>query len=171
MQSLRELYKTGMGPSSSHTMGPRKAAEIFNKQNPAAHSFRVYLYGSLALTGKGHLTDLAVTTGLEPKPVHIVWETSIALPRHPNALKFEALDEKDNILDARVFYSVGGGDIKEDADFNTQPPTVYPLRTMQDILAYTKERKMSLWEYAEEVEGPQIWDFLLDVWKQMQDTM
>ena len=99
MQSLRELYKAGMGPSSSHTMGPRKAAEIFNKQNPAAQSFRVYLYGSLALTGKGHLTDLAVITGLEPKPVQIVWEDKIALPRHPNALKFEALDEKENILE------------------------------------------------------------------------
>lgn len=171
MQSLRELYKTGMGPSSSHTMGPRQAAEIFNKANADAHSFRVYLYGSLALTGKGHLTDLAVTTGLEPKPVHIVWENQITLPRHPNGLKFEALDEKDNVLSSRIFYSIGGGDIREDADFNSPPHSVYPLRTMQDILAYTKERKMSLWEYVEEVEGPQIWDFLTDVWEQMQDTM
>lgn len=171
MQSLRELYKAGMGPSSSHTMGPRKAAEIFNKQNPAAQSFRVYLYGSLALTGKGHLTDLAVITGLEPKPVQIIWEDKITLPRHPNALKFEALDEKENILASHTYYSVGGGEIKDDADFTAKLPSLYPLRTMHDILAYTKERKMGLWEYVEECEGPQIWDFLLDVWKQMQDAM
>ena len=100
MQTLKELFKVGMGPSSSHTMGPRKAAEIFNKRNPSAHSFRVYLYGSLALTGKGHLTDFAVTSGLEPKPVSLVWEENTFMPKHPNALKFEALDEKDNILDS-----------------------------------------------------------------------
>lgn len=171
MQTLKELFKVGMGPSSSHTMGPRKAAEIFNKKNPSAHSFRVYLYGSLALTGKGHLTDFAVTSGLEPKPVSLVWEEKTFMPKHPNALKFEALDEKDNILDSWLVYSVGGGDIKDDKDFDNPPKTIYPLKTMQDINQYCKKRKMSLWEYAEEVEGPEIWDYLLDMWSQMQKTI
>ena len=171
MQTLIELFKVGMGPSSSHTMGPRKAAEIFNKKNPSAHSFRVYLYGSLALTGKGHLTDFAVTSGLEPKPVSLVWEEKTFMPKHPNALKFEALDEKDNILDSWLVYSVGGGDIKDDKDFDNPPQTIYPLKTMQDINQYCKKRKMSLWEYVEEVEGPEIWDYLLDMWSQMQKTI
>lgn len=171
MQTLKDLFKVGMGPSSSHTMGPRKAAEIFNHKNPAAHSFRVHLYGSLALTGKGHLTDFAITSGLEPKPVSIVWEENVFMPKHPNALKFEALDEKDNILDSWLVYSVGGGDIKDDNDFNKAPQTIYPLKTMQEITAYCRKRKMSLWEYVEECEGPEIWDYLLEIWNQMQATI
>lgn len=171
MQTLKDLFKVGMGPSSSHTMGPRKAAEIFNGKNPSAHSFRVHLYGSLALTGKGHLTDFAITSGLEPKPVSIVWEGSVFMPKHPNALKFEALDEKDNILDSWLVYSVGGGDIKDDNDFDKVPQSVYPLKTMQEITVYCRKRKMSLWEYVEECEGPEIWDYLLDIWNQMQATI
>ncbi len=171
MQTLKDLFKVGMGPSSSHTMGPRKAAEIFNGKNPSAHSFRVHLYGSLALTGKGHLTDFAITSGLEPKPVSIVWEGSVFMPKHPNALKFEALDEKDNILDSWLVYSVGGGDIKDDNDFDKAPQSIYPLKTMQEITAYCRKRKMSLWEYVEECEGPEIWDYLLDIWNQMQATI
>ncbi len=171
MQTLKDLFKVGMGPSSSHTMGPRKAAEIFNSKNPSAHSFRVHLYGSLALTGKGHLTDFAITSGLEPKPVSIVWEGSVFMPKHPNALKFEALDEKDNILDSWLVYSVGGGDIKDDNDFDKVPQSIYPLKTMQEITVYCRKRKMSLWEYVEECEGPEIWDYLLDIWNQMQATI
>lgn len=171
MQTLKDLFKVGMGPSSSHTMGPRKAAEIFNGKNPSAHSFRVHLYGSLALTGKGHLTDFAITSGLEPKPVSIVWEGNVFMPKHPNALKFEALDEKDNILDSWLVYSVGGGDIKDDNDFDKVPQSIYPLKTMQEITAYCRKRKMSLWEYVEECEGPEIWDYLLDIWNQMQATI
>ncbi len=171
MQTLKDLFKVGMGPSSSHTMGPRKAAEIFNGKNPSAHSFRVHLYGSLALTGKGHLTDFAITSGLEPKPVSIVWEGSVFMPKHPNALKFEALDEKDNILDSWLVYSVGGGDIKDDNDFDKVPQSVYPLKTMQEITVYCRKRKMSLWEYVEECEGPEIWDYLLEIWNQMQATI
>lgn len=171
MQTLKDLFKVGMGPSSSHTMGPRKAAEIFNGKNPSAHSFRVHLYGSLALTGKGHLTDFAITSGLEPKPVSIVWEGSVFMPKHPNALKFEALDEKDNILDSWLVYSVGGGDIKDDNDFDKVPQSIYPLKTMQEITAYCRKRKMSLWEYVEECEGPEIWDYLLEIWNQMQATI
>ncbi len=171
MKSLKELYKVGMGPSSSHTMGPRKAAEVFNKKNPGAVSFRVYLYGSLALTGKGHLTDFAVTTGLEPKPVQIFWEERTFIPRHPNALKFEALDEKDNITDSWLVYSVGGGDIKDEGDFSAAAPSVYPLKTMRDILDYCKSKKISLWEYVEEVEGPEIWPYLQMIWDEMQNTI
>jgi L-serine dehydratase len=171
MKSLKEFYKVGMGPSSSHTMGPRKAAEIFSSKNPNAKSFRVHLYGSLAYTGKGHLTDIAITGGMEPKPVSIVWEETQSLARHPNGMKFEALDEKEQILNDWIVYSVGGGDIKDDKDFDVQPPSIYPLTKMSDILAYAKQNRISLWEYVEEVEGQQIWDFLSDIWKEMQHAI
>lgn len=171
MQTLKELFKIGMGPSSSHTMGPRKAAEIFNLKNPQAHSFRVYLYGSLALTGKGHLTDFAITSGLEPKPVSIVWQGDIFMPKHPNAMKFEALDEKLNILNSWLVYSIGGGEIRDDKNFDAKPQSIYTLTTMTEITAYCKQNKMSLWEYVEETEGPEIWDYMLEVWQQMQKTI
>ena len=171
MKSLREFYRVGMGPSSSHTMGPRRAAEIFGKRNEKAHSFRVYLYSSLAFTGRGHLTDVAITSGLEPKPVEIVWLEKESLIRHPNGMKFEALNEKDEVLDTWVVYSTGGGEIKDDKDFDKPSASIYPLSTMSDILAYTKQNRMSLWEFVEEVEGPEIWDFLGDIWREMQNTI
>lgn len=171
MKSLTELYKIGVGPSSSHSMGPKKAAEIFNKKNPDAHSFRVILYGSLALTGKGHLTDIAIKNGLEPKPVEIVWEYDTFLPEHPNAMKFVALDNTGKELSTWQVYSIGGGDIKDDDDFFVEPKDIYPLNSMQEILNYCQENKIALWEFVEQVEGEKIWDFLRKIWHTMQETM
>ena len=95
MKSIKELYRIGTGPSSSHTMAPRRAAEMFQRRNPDCHSFRVTLYGSLALTGKGHLTDVAILETLKPHgEVEIVWEPTIFLPFHPNGMRFEALDDE-----------------------------------------------------------------------------
>ena len=89
MKSIKELYRIGTGPSSSHTMGPRKAAEIFLERHPEAASFKVTLYGSLAATGKGHMTNIAITEVLQPiAPVEIIWEPKIFLPFHPNGMKF-----------------------------------------------------------------------------------
>lgn len=171
MKSLTELYKIGVGPSSSHSMGPKKAAEFFNKKNPDAHSFRVILYGSLALTGKGHLTDIAIKNGLEPKPVEIVWEYDTFLPEHPNAMKFVALDNTGKELSTWQVYSIGGGDIKDDDDFFVEPKDIYPLNSMQEILNFCQENKIALWEFVEQVEGEKIWDFLRKIWHTMQETM
>lgn len=171
MKSLTEIFKTGFGPSSSHTMGPSKAAQYFGRENPQAKSFRVYLYGSLALTGKGHLTDYAICTILEPRPVQIIWEKDKCLTRHPNGLKFEALDEKENVLSSWTVYSIGGGDIADDGDFYKEPADIYPHKNMQEILDYTTAKKISLWEYVEEVEGPQIWNFLKEVLDHMRQTI
>lgn len=91
MKSLRELYRIGKGPSSSHTMGPQKAAQIYLKSHPGARGFRVTLYGSLAATGRGHMTDVAIKEVLEPAaPVEIVWRPDVVLPFHPNGMKFES---------------------------------------------------------------------------------
>src|SRR6056297_2094342 len=99
MQSIRELYKIGYGPSSSHTIGPVRAADIFQKRNSNAKYFRVTLYGSLAATGKGHHTDLALKKTLLPRDVEIVWNIEEELPLHPNGLLFEAIDGDDKVMD------------------------------------------------------------------------
>ena len=94
MKSIKELYRIGTGPSSSHTMGPRKAAEIFLERHPEAATFKVTLYGSLAATGKGHMTNIAITEVLQPvAPVEIIWEPKIFLPFHPNGMKFVSVDK------------------------------------------------------------------------------
>lgn len=171
METLKELYKIGMGPSSSHTMGPRKAADAFNKQYPEASAFRAVLYGSLAATGKGHLTDFTIKEAFDPKPVEIVWEEKNFLPRHPNALRLQALDQANHIIAEHLVYSVGGGAIRDDKDFNHPPKSVYPHKSMAEILDYTADKGMLLWEYVEEFEGPDIWDYLARIWQTMQNTM
>lgn len=171
MQSLKELYKIGMGPSSSHTMGPRKAADAFNRTYPTAESFRAVLYGSLAATGKGHLTDFAIKEAFYPKPVTIEWEYDTFLPKHPNAMRFEALDKAGHIMGAQVAYSIGGGDIRTDEAFGREINNIYPHKSMAEILQYTSDKRMLLWEYVEEFEGTDIWQYLGTIWKTMQTTM
>ena len=171
MQSLKELYKIGMGPSSSHTMGPRKAADAFNRTYPTAESFRAVLYGSLAATGKGHLTDFAIKEAFYPKPVTIEWEYDTFLPKHPNAMRFEALDKAGHIMGAQVAYSIGGGDIRTDEAFGREINHIYPHKSMAEILQYTSDKRMLLWEYVEEFEGTDIWQYLGTIWKTMQTTM
>ena len=171
MQSLKELYKIGMGPSSSHTMGPRKAADAFNRTYPSAESFRAVLYGSLAATGKGHLTDFAIKEAFYPKPVTIEWEYDTFLPKHPNAMRFEALDKAGHVMGAQVAYSIGGGDIRTDEAFGREINNIYPHKSMAEILQYTSDKRMLLWEYVEEFEGADIWKYLGTIWKTMQTTM
>jgi len=114
MLSIKELYRIGNGPSSSHTMGPKKAAELFAADWSEANRFVVTLYGSLAATGKGHLTDRALLSVLEPiAKTHIEWLPKTYLPFHPNALKLEAYDSSDRLLETRTLYSVGGGALSD----------------------------------------------------------
>ena len=170
MESIREIYKIGYGPSSSHTMGPKKAAETFLLRNPAAASFRVTLYGSLAATGKGHLTDVAIIKTLMPKPVEFEWLPSIYLPRHPNAMKFEAFDASRNVSDSWIAYSIGGGSIVDDQTV-AETTLVYPETNLEAILSWCYENGKNIWEYVEEHEGSTIWDYLEEVWKVMQDAI
>ena len=114
MESLRKLFKIGNGPSSSHTIGPKRAAEQFLQRCPDAEAFRVTLYGSLAATGKGHLTDMAIESVLQPAaPTEIVWQPDVVLAFHPNGMRFEAL-RSGQVYDEWVIYSVGGGALAND---------------------------------------------------------
>ena len=147
MESLKELYKIGCGPSSSHTMGPRKAADEFNQQYPQASSFRVTLFGSLAATGKGHLTDYTLTEAFYPKPLEVIFDTHTIMHKHPNALTLQALDKADHIIAEKTFYSIGGGAIRTDENFGQQINNIYPHKSMEEILQYTSQKNMLLWEY------------------------
>ena len=167
MESIKEIYRIGFGPSSSHTMGPRKAAEIFKEKNIDASRFRVTLHGSLAATGRGHLTDKAIMEVLSPEKTEILWKPEDILAKHPNALTLEAYDADGKIIDSWRVYSVGGGKIIDD-DHDPKEDSIYPHNTMNDILKWTKQTGRSFWEYVEEVEGKDIYDHLANVWEVMQ---
>ncbi len=167
MESIKDLYRIGYGPSSSHTMGPRKAAGIFKSKNPKAQLIRVTLYGSLAATGKGHLTDKAIYDALEPVETEIVWEPTIFLDFHPNGMKFEAFDEAKKLLKEWTVYSVGGGAIAEEKA-KIVSDSVYEITKMTDILEYCDRNGKTLWEFVEEMEGVEIWEYLTKVWNVMK---
>lgn len=170
MESIREIYKIGNGPSSSHTMGPKKAAEIFLGKNRSAHSFRVTLYGSLAATGKGHLTDKAIVSSFGNYPVELEWLPAVFLPRHPNAMKFESMDISGKVLDKWIAYSTGGGTIVDDFTIS-ETRLVYPETNLEDILGWCYSNGKTIWEYVEDHEDSDIWDYLAEVWRVMQDAI
>ena len=162
-----------MGPSSSHTMGPRKAAEIFLSKHQDAKAFEVTLYGSLAATGKGHMTDVAILDVLQKHTpeVNILWEPRTFLPFHPNGMKYCAIMEDGSRSDEWVVYSVGGGALAEEGESTIDTPDVYEMSRMTDILHWCEKTGKSYWEYVEECEGPEIWDFLREVWHVMKSAV
>lgn len=173
MKSIKELYRIGTGPSSSHTMGPRKAAEMFLTRHPEAASFKVTLYGRLAATGKGHMTDVAIIDTLEPTaPVDLIWQPKIFLPFHPNGMNFIALDADGNELENWTVYSVGGGALAEDnKQASIESPEVYGMNSMTEILDWCEHTGKSYWEYVKECEDPDIWDYLREVWNTMKESV
>ena len=168
MKSIKELYRIGVGPSSSHTMGPRNAAERFLAKHPEAKAFEVTLYGSLAATGKGHMTDAAIIEVLSPHaPVEIVWRPQFFLPFHPNGMTFKSKDEGGNVTDEWTVYSVGGGALAEEGVDTGQSPDIYEMTKMSEILYWCERTGRSYWEYVEQCEDSDIWDYLSEVWKTM----
>ena len=169
MKSLKELYRIGIGPSSSHTMGPRNAAEMFLAKHPEAKSFEVTLYGSLAATGKGHMTDVAIIDTLQPHaPLDLLWEPEIFLPFHPNGMLFKSKDENGNVTDEWTVFSVGGGALAEEGVSNTASPDIYEMTKMSQILGWCERTGRSYWEYVQQCEDSDIWDYLNEVWKTMR---
>ena len=168
MKSIREIYKTGKGPSSSHTMGPERAANYFKNAHPQADGFRVILYGSLSKTGVGHGTDRVLREGLAPVPTEIVFSDE-ALPAsaHPNTMDLIALKNGAEADRLRV-ESIGGGDIGVEGREAAEPDDVYPENSCAEIAQYCRWRYISLREYVELNEGPEIWDFLQTIWRTMR---
>ncbi len=174
MKSLKELYRIGKGPSSSHTMGPQRAAKLFLERCGNASSYEVTLYGSLAATGKGHLTDVAIEEVLRPhKTVNIIWKPQVFLPFHPNGMKFVGRDLNGDVIDEWTVYSIGGGALSEGADGHEElgAKDVYDLSTMKEIQDWCYANGRSFWEYVEKCESHDIWDYLRQVWKVMQQAI
>lgn len=170
MESIKEIYRIGCGPSSSHTMGPRKAAEQFLVRNQNAGKFEVTLFGSLAATGKGHLTGVAIESVFEGRDLELIWKPEEFLEKHPNAMRLKSFDAEGILLEEWTVYSVGGGAIIDD---NTELASnvIYDLTTMDQILAWCKSNEKQLWEYVELREGKEIWAFLDEVWLAMKKAI
>ena len=174
MKSIRDIYKIGKGPSSSHTMGPGFAAKIFKDENPTADSFKAILYGSLAKTGIGHGTDRVLIDTFAPIPVEV--KISNADPerlKHPNTLDLEAFKNGEEISKQR-FISIGGGDIIIEGRSSAKTPVeedVYIENSFAEIRQFCSFRYIDLVQYIELNEGEEIWEFLQTVWDAMKNEI
>lgn len=173
MKSLKELYKIGRGPSASHTMGPYNAAKAFAARHPEAARFEVTLYGSLAATGKGHMTDVAITEALKPvAPVEILWHPEIVPEYHTNGMLFRSFSADGSASDEWMVYSVGGGSLSEGPGKDiTESGEVYDMNTLTEITEWCDSSGRSFWEYVDICEGPGIWDYLHEVWMAMRASV
>ena len=166
MESIKELYKIGRGPSSSHTIGPERACRIFKAQNPGATAFRVILYGSLAKTGRGHGTDAVIRKTFAPLDCTVDFDDSdIPLP-HPNTMDLIACENGRETRRARVL-SVGGGSIVIEGCDDAKPPLIYRHDRFEDIAAYCKQHEIRLWQYVLETEGDGILAYMREIWSAM----
>ena len=186
MKSIKDIYKIGKGPSSSHTMGPYKAITSYMEKHPEADRLHVTLYGSLAATGKGHLTDEAVheafaawhTTDRDTAEsrerlkdnVTIEWKPKKVLPFHPNGMKVAAINMDGDTYDRWTYYSIGGGDIicMESPIEVEGGDDLYSMTNMTDIMNWCEKTGKSYWEYVNETEDPAIWKHLEEVWHVMK---
>lgn len=171
MESIKEIFRIGYGPSSSHTMGPQRAASIFKDRNKIADSFEVELYGSLALTGKGHLTDKVLYETFLPIKLNIIWIPQKTLPGHTNGMIFRSLDSEKHEIESWTVYSIGGGAIVSDSDTGQEQKMVYKSNSMREMISYARKSGKSLWEIVEDNEGADIWEYLAEVWSVMKESI
>ncbi|MBP5221408.1 MAG: L-serine ammonia-lyase [Bacteroidaceae bacterium] len=173
MKTLKELYRIGRGPSSSHTMGPQHAAEIFLERCSDAAKYVVTLYGSLAATGKGHMTDQAIGDVLKGHgQLEIRWEPQTFLPYHPNGMRFQAYDSQQNLLNDWTVFSVGGGALSEGKGFDKfDVAETYAYPNLTEIMKWCYDNGRNYWEYVEMCEQKDIWDYLGEVWNAMKQSI
>ena len=172
MKSIREIYKIGKGPSSSHTMGPERAALQFLKEYPDAARYQVILYGSLNKTGVGHGTDSVLRETLGPDKTEIIFSPDEWEGMHPNTLDLIAFDEEGSKLGRQRVESIGGGDIRFPGQKKAEGEEVYIEHSFAEIADFCKWRYITkLSDYVELNEGPEIWDFLNTVWQVMKNAI
>ena len=171
MKSIRDIYKVGNGPSSSHTMGPKKAALLFQKEFPNADKYKITLMGSLALTGKGHLTDKIILEALSRHNVEIIFDTQSECNYHPNTMTLEALLDNTSIGFWKV-YSIGGGDIEiEGKTTQSKPNEIYEWGKFTDIATFCEGNNLTLIEYIYSNEDSNLHEFLETTWAAMKESI
>ena len=168
MKSIKSVYKIGNGPSSSHTVGPYRAAKIFRERYPDADLYRVTLYGSLAFTGEGHGTGKAIRACLPD--CEIVFDREARNLPHPNTMLFVAIKDGREIASHRIF-SIGGGSVRIEGELSDDEIDVYPQKSFTQILDECKARNISLVEFIKEAEGEGLTEYLKEIWEAMQDAV
>lgn len=169
MKSLKELYRIGRGPSSSHTMAPESAAKLFVEEYSQADSFKTVLYGSLAKTGIGHGTDVVLKKTFV-LPTEVIFDVDTTDIPHPNTLDLYAYNNGEEIGFWRV-YSVGGGAIYIEGQKNPGSSEVYELNSLKAIKKVCDKEDIRIPDYVEKAEGVEIWSFLHDIWHQMKTSI
>lgn len=170
MQSLKYLYRIGIGPSSSHTIGPLNAVGRFLHECPPADRYKAILYGSLAKTGRGHMTDKVIEEAFGERNCEIVMDTQTPTDFHPNTMDFFAYKDGKEVA-SRRYYSIGGGEVIAHGEAVTEHPEVYFLNSFTEISEYCRANDKRIWQYVEECEGPEIWDYLYQVWEVMKQAV
>ncbi len=171
MESLKHLYKIGRGPSSSHTMGPDKAARLFKAKYPDADKYVAYLYGSLSDTGKGHKTDVAIIDAFAPTETRVIFAGMPDFPLpHENTMDFYAEKDGKRIGFARIM-SVGGGNIVVEGSEVAKHRQVYKESSFAEISEYCLSKNIRLSDYVFENEGEEIKKYLALVWKTMKQSI
>ena len=172
VESIFETFKIGAGPSSSHSIGPERAARLFRAQFAAPPArIRVTLRGSLAATGRGHWTDRALASALDPIPVEIEWDAQAPTPVHPNTMLFEAFDKGGARVRVWTAYSIGGGSLADDEGLaRREPPVIYPISSLTDVLHRCAEQRWTLWQFVEAHE-PDCWARLEPIWETMRGSL
>lgn len=170
MKSLTGIYRIGRGPSSSHTIGPERACEMFKAKHPEADRFRVVLYGSLAKTGVGHGTDRVIKKTLAPIPCEIVFDLGDTELPHPNTMDIYAFCKDKQTAHSRIA-SVGGGRVVVDGVQYDEGEDVYPVSSFEKIAEYCVRENIRLWQYVERVEGKAITEYLSRVWSEMKRSI
>ncbi len=171
MESLKELYRIGTGPSSSHSMGPKIACEYFIKKHANAQCFEAVLYGSLCKTGKGHMTDKVILDTLGQDKTTIIWNDTEENLHHPNTMVLKAFDENKQLLAQSTIFSVGGGKILIDGQSSDVAQNIYEHKSFEEIKAYCEENGIRLWEYVKKIEGEEIFAYLEKIWEQMKASV
>lgn len=151
-------------------MGPAKAARYVKEKNPAADYIEVVLYGSLAKTGAGHRTDVAIKNALSDVGCNVVFNKEKTNLPHPNTMEVTVFENTKQIGFYRIF-SIGGGTIQIEGDKLQEMPDIYPYTTFTETVEYCKQKQIRIWQYVEQVEGPAIWDFLFTVWQAMKNSI
>lgn len=170
MQTLKKLYRIGRGPSSSHTIAPERACKKFMEMYPSANKFGVILYGSLALTGKGHGTDIVINKTFYPKKCEITFDKKTKKILHPNTMDLFAY-ENDTLLGQKRIYSIGGGAYRIDGENSLEIEEIYKLNTFKAIKNYCEDKEIRIYDYVREVEGDEIFSYLKLVWEKMKESI